>query len=351
MGTGASPQGPDAPDQRRPDQELQRRGRGGHKGQGRKSPAGTAPVLAAPRSNKENGNPRGTKLPATQWLVGPRDPKPGQRAGRRVAQPPGKALSLHRPPTPALSAPGTLSNSPASAPGPKPLLPARAHRGREGGLPGTALSPHCPHWGLLASACGDTHAPSRLFANNGPHFENKLFLRQHLPELSLPLGKASANPRAALGIQTREGKGGGLSPTNVCPGGLSRIPPGRERQEDSLAQEPQPPPWALPHTGLGGLQETAQIKDPSGIRRNPSPLGSQRGGRGAEGREGGPWEANVLVEIRTGAIRSRNSAWPAPHQTHAHVLLYSHQTGPPLEKQAGHRPTHPAAHPPTPQRP
>lgn len=71
-------------------------------------------------------------------------------------------------------------------------------------------------------------------------------------------------------------------------------------------------------------------------------------GRGAEGGEGGPGEANVLVEIRPGAIRSRNSAWPAPHQTHAHVLLYSDQTGPPLEKQAGHRPTHPAAHPPTP---
>lgn len=59
---------------------------------------------------------------------------------------------------------------------------------------GTAVFPPPSYLGpaFISShrACVDTYVPTRLFANNCPQFENKLFLQQHLPELSLPLSQS-----------------------------------------------------------------------------------------------------------------------------------------------------------------
>ena len=96
---------------------------------------------------------------------------------------PGKAA-----PYPALSGATVCIREPQPSHSPARRAEARSMGGWRGG-PSHCLStgPKCgPLLSALPSsspqACADTYAPTRLFANNCPQFENKPFPLHHLPE-------------------------------------------------------------------------------------------------------------------------------------------------------------------------
>lgn len=149
MGTGASPQGPDSPDQCRPDQELQRRAGVDTKGRVGRAPAVTAPGPCSSKEQQRERKPTGHKVASHTVACRPKGPQARAVGGKDSRTAPRKS-PLPPPPHPHLPCPhpGTLSNSPASALRPKSLGPARPHRGREGGLLGRAVSPT-----VLPGAC------------------------------------------------------------------------------------------------------------------------------------------------------------------------------------------------------
>lgn len=154
------------------------------------APAGTAPGPCSSQEQQRERKPTGHKVASHTVACRPKGPHARAEGRKESRTAPGKALSVRRPahtcPVRTLSAPRDTLEQPSHSSGAQ-TPPACQSPQRQGGRAAgygpfpalSSLGPAClsPH-----GACGDTHAPSSLFANNGPHFENKLFLRQHLPE-------------------------------------------------------------------------------------------------------------------------------------------------------------------------